>query len=360
MTPNRSPLRLLLLASPLLLAALLGACASGAGGDDDDDTAPSAKGVVAVQTVMPRRASFHATVEAWGHAATDPARARTLSLGHGGQVEALDVAAGQRVKRGQVLLAIAPDPAARAAVAQAQSALTLAKNELQRTQQLASQRLATQSQLATARKNLADAEAALQAQRALGGGTARETLAAPADGVVTSLAVTRGERFAANAPLLGFAPDHALVAELGVPPVDGPRLKAGQAVVLDGVYGDGAALHGRLAVVGQSVDPQSHLLPLRATLPPDATLADGTAVHARIQVSDIHAWSVPRASVLHDDHGDYLFQVADGKAHRVDVTLRSGDGDPVGVDGPLDAKARVIVQGVYELSDGDRVREASK
>ena len=360
MKPNASQFRLLLLASPLLLAALLGACHASPGGDDDDDAAPSVKGVVAVQTVAPARATFHATVEAWGRAVADPARTRMLSLGHGGQVDALEAMPGQHVRRGQPLLGIAPDPVARAAVAQAQSALTLAKNELERTQQLSAQQLATQSQLAAARKNLVDAEAALQAQRALGGGAARETLSAPADGVVTSIAVSRGERFAANAPLPGFAPDRALVAELGVPPVEEPRLKAGQAVVLDGVYGDGRTLTGTVTVVGRAVDPQSRLLPVRATLPADAVLAEGTAVHARIRVSDLTAWSVPRAAVLHDDHGDYLFQVEGDQAHRVDVTLRSGDGDPVGVDGPLDPKAKVIVQGVYELSDGDRVREASK
>lgn len=359
MTSRLPSLRPLLLVSPLLLTALLAACGGGSGGDDDD-SAPSEKGVVAVQTVAPTRATFHATVEAWGRAVADPARRRTLSLGHGGQVETLAVAPGQHVKRGQTLLTIAPDPAARAAVAQAQSAQTLARNELERTRQLAAQQLATQSQLAAARKNLADAEAALQAQRALGGGAASETLSAPSDGVVTTLAVARGERFAANAPLLGFAPDHALIAELGVPPVDGRRLRAGQTVVLDDVYGDGTNLTGKLLVVGQAVDPQSRLLPLRASMPADAALADGTELHARIQVSDISSWSVPRAAVLHDDRGDYLFQVEGGKAHRVDVTLSSPDGDPVGVQGPLDAKARVIVQGVYELADGDRVQEAGK
>jgi RND family efflux transporter MFP subunit len=357
MTSNPQPFRLLPL-GPLLLAALLAACSANPSGDDDD--APSERGVVAVQTVAPVQATFHATVEAWGRAVADPARTRMLSLGHGGQVDAVAVATGQHVRRGQALLVIAPDPATRAAMAQARSALTLAKNELQRTQRLAVQRLATQSQLATARKNLADAESALQAQRALGGGEARETLAAPADGVVTSLAVTRGERLAANAPLLGFAPDHALVVELGVPPADGAQLAPGQVVTLDNVYGDSPALTGKVTVVGHAVDPASHLLPLRASLPADAALADGVATHARIQVSDLRAWSVPRSAVLHDEHGDYLFQVDGDRAHRVDVVLRSADGDPVGVDGPLDPKANVIAQGVYELADGDRVREASK
>ena len=38
------------------------------------------------------------------------------------------------------------------------------------------------------------------------------------------------------------------------------------------------------------------------------------------------------------------------------MSLRSPDGDTVGVQGPLDAQAPVIVLGVYELDDGDAVR----
>jgi hypothetical protein len=64
--------------------------------------------------------------------------------------------------------------------------------------------------------------------------------------------------------------------------------------------------------------------------------------------------------VLHDEHGDYLFQVDKGHAKRVGVTLRSPDGDTVGVQGALDAHTKVIVQGAYELADGDAVRESAK
>jgi hypothetical protein len=42
------------------------------------------------------------------------------------------------------------------------------------------------------------------------------------------------------------------------------------------------------------------------------------------------------------------------------VTLRSPEGDPVGVQGPLDAQAKVIVLGAYELADGDAVRESAR
>jgi len=343
----------------LLLIGLLAGCSHGAS-DAAAAAAPLAQ--VAVTTATPVRRTFHDTIDAWGSAMGDPHRARTISLAHAGQVVALQVAAGQTVKRGQPLLTVAPDPLARSAYRQAQSMLTLARGELRRTEQLAAQRLATQSQLASARKALADAQAALDAQHALGGGAAREIVDAPADGVVTALNVGLGERFAANAPLLGFTPTHALVAQLGVQPQDGAQLHVGMSVQLRRVYGTAADFLGTLSMIGQSVDPQTHLLPAQVQLPASATAAllAGVPLDARIRTADFTAWAVPRASVLRDEKGDYLFQVENGHAKRIDVKLASPDGDPVGVQGALDPKAKVIVLGVYELSDGDAVRESAK
>ena len=92
------------------------------------------------------------TIEAIGTVVGDPNRARTLSLAHGGQAVSVVASAGQRVQRGETLLTISPDPTARQAFQQAQAALSLARGDLQRTEKLAAQRLATQSQLAAARK----------------------------------------------------------------------------------------------------------------------------------------------------------------------------------------------------------------
>lgn len=340
-----------------LLCLLLAACSHGAAGDE-----AAATGKVMVTTAMPVQQTFYDTVEAWGSAAGDPQHARAISLAHGGQVVALNVAAGETVRRGQPLLTIAPDPTARSAYQQAQSALELARGELKRTEQLVAQRLATQSQWAAARKALADAQAALEAQRALGGGSAQEMVSAPADGVVSALSVGLGERFAANAPLLGFTPAHALVAQLGVQPEDGAKLHAGMPVQLRSVYGDKASFIGSLRMIGQSIDPQTHLLAAQVELPAEASaaLVAGAALDAQIRTADFRAWAVPRAAVLHDEHGDYLFQVVQGHARRIAVTLRSPAGDPVSVQGPLDAKAKVIVLGAYELADGDAVQESAR
>ncbi|MEO7072520.1 MAG: efflux RND transporter periplasmic adaptor subunit [Rhodanobacter sp.] len=338
----------------LAVLGLLAGCSGGAGDANNTGTAST----VAVTTVMPKRQTFHDNVEAMGSAVGDPHRARTLSLAYGGQIVEVTVTAGQTVKRGQSLLSIRADPATRSAYQQAQAGLDLARGELQRTEKLAAGRLATQSQLASARRTLADAQAGLQAQQAIGGGAPTHAVQAPADGVVTALRVGLGDRVAANAPLLDFTPAHALVAQLGVQPESGEKLRAGMSVHLTSVYGPPEGFSGTLQMIGQSVDPQTHLLPARVELPANAgaLLVAGAPVTAQIHATDFTAWAVPRDAVLNDSQGDYLFQVHGGRAKRVDLKLRSPDGDIVGVHGPVDPQAPIIVLGVYDLSDGDAIK----
>ena len=85
-------------------------------------------------------------------------------------------------------------------------------------------------------------------------------------------------------------------------------------------------------MIGQSLDPKTHLLPAQVQLPAGAgaMLVAGTAVTAQIHAADFTAWAVPRDAVLNDKQGDYLFQVQNGHAKRVDVKLRSPDGDTRG------------------------------
>src|SRR5699024_6258304 len=144
--------------------------------------------------------------------------ARHLSLAHGGEVVAVGVSNGESVKAGQTLLKMAAAPAARKAFKQAQNALALARDELTRNRKLAARHLATQAQVDAARKAVSDAEAALQAQRRLGGGQAVDVVVAPSAGVVTQIQVTRGQRVPANTVLATLTPAHGLIAQLGVQP----------------------------------------------------------------------------------------------------------------------------------------------
>jgi hypothetical protein len=69
---------------------------------------------------------------------------------------------------------------------------------------------------------------------------------------------------------------------------------------------------------------------------------------------------LPRQAVLSDDRGSYVFQVADGRAHRVDVQAKQDGAKEVGVSGPIRPELRVVVLGNYELQDGMKVREGGR
>lgn len=336
------------------LIPLLAACSPG---QQTNDAQPP----VEVGTAMPVRQTFHAQVAAFGQLAADSRNALSLSLPQAGEITATDALAGQRVKRGDALLELATDPGTRSAYLQAQSAVKVARNDLARTTRLQSEKLATNAQLDAARKALADAQATLDAQAKLGGDQAVATLRAPADGVVTVLDVQRGQRVAAGAALLRFTPDAALAAQLGIDPGAVSDVHVGMPVTLQPVYAARgmSPLHATVAMVGDAVNPQSHLVDVVATLEAKTPMPAGTAVSASIATAPFTAWAVPRDALQSDQQGNFVLQIEQGKARRVDVKVLAPDRSPVGVEGALDAHAPVITLGSYEVSDGDSVRASA-
>ncbi|HJP99604.1 MAG TPA: efflux RND transporter periplasmic adaptor subunit [Rhodanobacteraceae bacterium] len=311
---------------------------------------------------MPTRQTFHARVAAFGQLAADQRKALSLSVPHAVRVIATEVVAGQRVQRGQPLLKLETDPATRSEYLKAQSALRVAKAELARTQRLHAERLATNAQLDTARQALSDAQAALAAQEQLGGSQAATTLRAPTAGVVTTLSAQAGQQVNAGTTLIQFAPTAALAAQLAVDPGVVTEIRTGMPVLLDPVYGSRGTppLHATVAMVGDAINPQSHLVDVIATLDGDVRLPAGTAISGTIVSTPFEAWAVPRNALQNDSNGSYVLQVEHGKAHRVDVKVLAPSGSPVGVDGALDPHAPVITLGSYEVSDGDAVEAQTK
>ena len=339
----------------LLLLPLLLLAACSRSGDEGDASAAGKAESVAVGVATPTQQVFHDHVEAFGTFAGDSRHTQTLTLPQAGQVVATEVTPGRRVSKGQVLLRLATDPAMRSVYQQAQSALGLARGELARSERLVGEHLATNAELANARKALADAQSNLAAQGRLGGSADVAVLAAPADGVVTAIAVAGGERVQAGAKLLDFTPQRALSAQLGVTPEQAAKIRPGMPVSVTPVYGDGAPpLRGSVSVVADAMNPQTHLIDVLAEVDADKTsaLVAGAALHAQIDIAQHTAWAVPRDALLSDGQGSYVFQLHQGNAHRVNVEVVAPTGDLVGINGALDGNDPVVTLGAYELSDG--------
>jgi len=353
-----------------LILAVLPAAASA-----QDSTPPPS---VLVATAAAHQGSLPRTLMAYGSVQAAPGSSETLSLLRAGQVTRVMVATGQKVQQGQPLLTVSADPAALATYRQAVTALTLARGERDRMAQMLAQHLATRDQLAQAEKAVADAQGNLDLLNRGGGGSAEQTLAAPFEGVVSSLPIAAGARIAAQAPLVTLDRSSRLVAAVGIEPSQRDLVARGQPAQIEPLDG-GAPTQGSVLTVGAMLDPVTRLVPVLIDPLPDGTQSDpgrrdpkggpqpgasaamgllpGGSVRVAVQVGEFHGWLVPRNAVGTDAKGAYVFQVADGKAVRVDVQVAGTAGDVTAATGPLDPKRPLVTNGNYQLQDGAAVRE---
>ena len=314
---------------------------------------------VQVQTVPLAQQTLTETVSGYGVVSPDTGSLQSVSLPRAGQILALRVSAGQVVKKGASLLVFGTGSDAALLYQQALTAVRFARSEVARVTQLVSQQLATQSQLAAAKKTQADAAAALQAQQKIGADQAMQTVIAPFDAVVVALLAAQGDRLAAGAPLLQLARAGGQRVLLGVEPEDATRVRPGMAVRVASVFAGNRAVTGRVAQVFGMVNPQTQFVDVLVTLPGGGLLAN-TRVRADIDVGQSRAWVVPRSAVLRDAQGAYLFQVQAGKAKRIAVVTGLEQHGVVAVHGSGLLQAPVVSLGNYELQDGMAVREGTQ
>ncbi|MFM0716305.1 efflux RND transporter periplasmic adaptor subunit [Paraburkholderia strydomiana] len=367
--PSSRP-RVAAVATALACAALLcvavhavsAAHAAGASAAPADDAANQP--AVSVQTVRVQRAEIAQPVRGFGIVAASASNLTTINLPYVARIVQMRVQSGQRVTRGTPLFVVQADPAAVLAATQAKSAVTLAQGELTRTQSLYDKGLATQSQLAAARKAADDAQQALAAQTQTGVASGNKVVTAPLDGVVLQLSAAQGDQVQAGAPILqlagGNAKDTRANVMLGVEPSDAAAIHAGDSVTLRGLSTALAntPVNGRVVQVGAAINPQSQQVDVGANVPlGESAFIPGTRVSAEIATRSGTHWVVPRAAVLKDDRSAYVFQITpQNKARRVAVSVQIENGERYGVDGPIDAAQGLVVSGNYELKDGMAVR----
>lgn len=310
---------------------------------------------VAVETVALKQQQLAETVSGYGVASPDTGALQSISLPRPGQIVSLLVSPGQVVKKNAPLLEFATGADAALGYRQARHAVDFALSDVARIEQLLSQQLATRSQLAAAKKTLTDAEAAFHAQEKIGAGRAQERMSAPFDGVVISLQASQGDRLAAGATVLQLARVGGQRVVLGVEPDVVARVRPGMAVSVAPVFDPERKVAGRVTQVFGIINPQTQFVDVLVDVPSEG-LMPGTRVRAQIQLNLQTAWVVPRSAVLRDSQGAYVFQVCDGKAHRVTVQTGLEADGLISVQGAFTANEPVVSLGNYELQDGMGVR----
>jgi RND family efflux transporter MFP subunit len=328
---------------------------TGCGGKADDDADAANKVSADVTTQAVHQGSLPDIVSAYGTAAPAIDAASTLSIQAEGAVTQFDVTAGTAVHRGQRLLTFTLSPAAAAVYQQARTALTVARAAREHTAQLLAHQLATRDQLAQADKTASDARSALDAMRnQQGDGRAMELLA-PFDGIVSSIAATRGDILQPGAALLSLARRGGAVVSVGIEPDPRHAAAPGDKVTLVPL-GAGAPVTGTVLRVSGMLDAHTHLQ--NADIAPDGAVMVGMGYRADITVDQWRGWLLPRDALAGDATHLQVFQVADGKAVKVPVTVVGQSDTEAVVSGVLDAQRPLVVVGNTQLDDGMAVRTA--
>lgn len=337
----------------LMLAALI--CAAAAA-DEDDVKRPTVAALAEVRLARLEIGIVKPSIEGYGTVLPDANALTSISFNKAGQVARIMVRPGQPVKKGDPIVLFETDPQNRADYLKAESAVTFARGELDRTRALLAQHLVTNSQMASAEQALRDAEATLDAARANGAGIGSSTLQAPFDGYIDSLLVTLGDRIQPGAAIARLGRGAGIKAVIGIEPSEAGAVAAGMEAQVSPLVGEVKPLSGKVAAVGGMVDPQTRMVSVTIAFD-QAGLMPGNAVRAALQGEGHKGYVVPRSAVLRDEDGVFLYQVKDNKAIRVEVETGVETDKTTEVSGErLDPALPVVTLGNYELQDGTAVK----
>lgn len=249
---------------------------------------------------------------------------------------------------------------------QAASRLNLARQAMQRDQQLLDEGIIPARRLQEAKAAYAEAQAAMQqakaALRLLGmsptaiegvvaSGTPVEsvTLTAPRSGVLTRVAVKAGQRVDPSAALLHLTQLDDMWLEVRVPAPYAGKWPPGTAAKIAG-----RSLSARIVSEDLLVASESQTLVLRATIEGrGARLRPGEMVVVELPANGKagagEAWEVPLAAVAHDGNQAHVFaRTADGFEARP-VTVLASAGQTLRVQGRLEAGEQIAISGVVAL-----------
>lgn len=332
----------------VLGAGLLGAQTKGDAAPEKSTT--GASGMVAGRVQMRSVADIYAA-----DAVIEAVRQATVSAQISGTVTQFLVDAGDRVKRGQLLVRIdtretdAQVATQRANVAQADAALVQARLNFDRTQSLVKQNFLSRSALDKAEADLKSAQAALDAARA--GSTQAMTsrsfaeVRSPIDGVVTRRLMELGELAAPGKPILDVHDPTALRAVGSVPQFALSRVEHVEraSVLLPTLNQTIAATH---VTVLPTADARLLSTQVRADLPGalPAGVVPGTAAKILLPTGKADKLVMPADAVIRRGEVTAAYVIgADGKPQLRQI--RVGDA----VDGGE-------IEVLAGLADGERVQ----
>lgn len=274
------------------------------------------------------------------------------------RIVSLSVDEGDRVAAGQPIAQL-DDRQAQQRLADAQTRLALAEQELARDRALVGQAIRTQQQLQRSQQARDAAEAAVQlAARQLD----EYRILSPLDGIVMRRPVEPGETVAANATLFEIASPAALKIAADVDERDIARVRMGARVAIRADAFPGRATSATITNIRGRGESATRTFRVEAALPPNTGLLIGMTVDVNIVVAERpHAQLIPPTALRHDPPQGgqpgqaYVFRLENGHARRTNVTPGATSPTAIELATPLPPQTTLIANPPASLADGAAV-----
>ena len=268
-----------------------------------------------------------------------------------GRIARIGFRDGEAVQRGAVLVEL-DNAVQRAELQQARAKLTLAKANSGRTEDLFARNFVSQSSRDNARAELDLARASLDLAQAR---LDRTVIRAPFAGVVGIRSVSPGDFVQDGDALINLEDIATLKLDFRLPELYLDRVQQGQALELATDVLPDETFAARVDAIDPLVDAQGRAVRLRASLAnPAGRLRPGVFVRVRLVLAERpDVLVVPEAAlVAAPGNVQFVYQVLEGKAQRVDVTTGMRRDAVVEIVSGLAQGAQVVSAGQLKLRDG--------
>lgn len=293
-----------------------------------------------------------------------------LAFQVGGRILTRHVEVGNRVNTGDVLMEIDPKDVRQsvaitsAQLYSAQSQLTLAKNNLQRYQELYEQNAISRAQYDQFVNAYNAAEAAVRqaaAQNVQGTNQLGYTeLRATSNGVISVINVEAGQVVAAGQAALTLVQDGEREVEIDVPENRYKEILAAKDIKITFWALPGQVVAGSVREISPMADKVSRTYKVRITLanpPPEVNLGMTASVSTALAGAQTSVY-IPLSALYQTGASPAVWVAVNGTAALRPVTLGAfGDGS-VQVLGGLQDNDVVITAGVHKLKEGQKIRLA--
>ena len=269
-----------------------------------------------------------------------------------GTITAIYVKAGQRVSKGQLLVQL-DNSILKQQLAQGEAQVDLMSTLYERQKNLWDQKIGTEVQFLQAKTNLQSMQ---KQQDALKQQSAFYSIKSPINGTVETMDLKLGQVAGPGVTGINIVNDNSLKIKANVPESYAASVRVGNTVKV--VVPDAKdSVTATINFAAKAIDPVSRSFPVEVKLPSRATLRPNmTAVLRIADYTNKNAITVPVKAVQQSESGDYVYINVNGVAKRAPIKQGAISGGSVEVVSGLKAGDEVIVDGVADVDEGDKVR----